>query len=38
MKIDYTLHTHTVGFDGRNSAEDMVRVACARALVLFCCF
>ena len=30
MKIDYTLHTHTVGFDGRNSAEDMVRVACAR--------
>lgn len=30
MKIDYTLHTHTVGFDGRNFAEDMVRVAYAR--------
>lgn len=30
MKIDYTLHTHTVGFDGRNSAEDMVRAARAR--------
>ncbi len=30
MKIDYTLHTHTVGFDGRNSAEDMVRVAQVR--------
>lgn len=30
MKIDYTLHTHTVGFDGRNTVEDMVCVAQVR--------
>ncbi|MBO4480797.1 MAG: PHP domain-containing protein [Alphaproteobacteria bacterium] len=30
MKINYTLHTHTVGFDGRNTAEDMVQTAISR--------
>ena len=29
-KIDYTLHTHTRGFDGRNTPEEMVCVARAR--------
>lgn len=30
MKIDYTLHTHTVGFDGRNTAQEMVEMAVSR--------
>lgn len=27
MNIDYTLHTHTIGFDGRNTPEEMVIAA-----------
>ena len=30
MKIDYTLHTHTVGFDGRNTPQEMVETAISR--------
>lgn len=29
-KIDYTLHTHTIGFDGRNTVEEMICAARAR--------
>ena len=28
--IDYTLHTHTIGFDGRNTAQEMVEMAVSR--------
>ncbi len=34
-KIDYSLHTHTIGFDGRNSVADMVATANVRGIKTF---
>lgn len=28
MKQQFTLHTHTIGFDGKNTARDMISRAC----------
>ncbi|MBO4745870.1 MAG: PHP domain-containing protein [Alphaproteobacteria bacterium] len=33
--VDYSLHTHTIGFDGRNSVADMVAAADARGMKTF---
>ena len=32
MSIDYTLHTHTIGFDGRNTPNEMILAARAAGL------
>lgn len=32
MHIDYSLHTHTVGFDGKNTPEEMIAAARARGI------